>query len=246
MSELAKKQQVNSEQQAVDAAINDLDIMIAKHLKSARSTAVCAVTAFVILVLTGTLMNSQDTRMAIEVASQFSLAVERLNIKDEAISKSITAVSKPITGASDQIDVIDKIMDLKREIQNQLKPQIEAIVNHAKSAGVQYYNTLLLAGAGVFALVFGVLMTIYRHHLTEVSKCQHYKTAFTRVRVAMRSAENGERTALIQAALLDRAFEYRSGKEKQIESPVPGHPASEASTMLLNRLLELIEAPKRN
>jgi len=234
MTELETQAQEKPEQLAVDKAIDDLEALIANHHRSARWIGFCSVSAFVVLVLTGIMMNSQDTRAAIEVTSRFASAIETFDVKRVAIAQS-----------TNQSDAFGHGLQAGLRIEDLLKPQIEAIVNHAKTAGTQYYNTLLLAGAGAFALVFGILMAIYRHHLTEVSKYQHYKTGFTRVRVAMRSAESGERTALVQAALLDRAFECRSGKEKQIESPVPGHPASDASTLLLNKLLELIEPSKR-
>lgn len=110
--------------------------------------------------------------------------------------------------------------------------------------GLQDKNVLLFA-FGVFVLVFGVLMAVYRHHLIEISKCQYFRIAFMRIEAATDESLSGKNNSLLKASLVNRAFDYRSGKEKTVESPLPGHPAFDASTEVVNKLLEVIESKSK-
>ncbi|HEY6512864.1 MAG TPA: hypothetical protein VI032_12840 [Burkholderiaceae bacterium] len=210
---------------AVSEAIADLEKLIVEHSRAARGVVTYLVGAFLLLLASGTVMHLAETYMAITVVSGFDTALVKL---------------RKVPGAQN-----DEPEPPISRIEEQLRPQINAIANHAKTFGGQYYSALLLSGAAVFALVFGLLMAVYRHHLTEISKLQHYKTAFTRLRVAIRTSTTPDARALALASLMDHAFDYRSGKEKVVESPAPGHPLSDASTLLLNKLLDALDATKK-
>ncbi|BBO83925.1 hypothetical protein DSCO28_44910 [Desulfosarcina ovata subsp. sediminis] len=45
----------------------------------------------------------------------------------------------------------------------------------------------------------------------------------------------------VRDALTQNAFEYTTGKEKKVESPLPGHPSSDLVASVLDKLLENIE-----
>ena len=108
----------------------------------------------------------------------------------------------------------------------------------------------VLSGLFVFVFVFGVLMAVYRFHLNEVARAAHYKIGFMRIRVAANNHDNEGFLTEVRQSLTDRAFDFSpssvlGGKGKQVESPLPGHPSSDLSAMLLNKLLEGVEVKKK-
>jgi len=103
-------------------------------------------------------------------------------------------------------------------------------------------DTILYAFLAIYTLTFSVLMATYRLHVGEASRLQHYIVGFMRVRVAGSNNTEGYKTEVREALTLG-AFEYVAKPEKKgkIESPVPGHPGSEITTAVLNKLLDGVE-----
>lgn len=104
--------------------------------------------------------------------------------------------------------------------------------------------------SGLFVVVFGVLMAVYRFHLNEVARAAHYKIGFMRIRVAANNHDKEGFLTEVRQSLTDKAFDFSpssvlGGKGKQVESPLPGHPSSDLSAMLLNKLLEGVEVKKK-
>lgn len=93
----------------------------------------------------------------------------------------------------------------------------------------------------VFVVVFGVLMSIYRFHLIEISKAEHNRLGFMRIRVAANNADKDGFQSEVREALTQNAFEYSTGKDKKVESPLPGHLTSDISTALINKLMSNID-----
>lgn len=94
----------------------------------------------------------------------------------------------------------------------------------------------------IFILIFGVLISLYRFHLKEISKYEHFNIGFHRIRIAATNSK-AEFDTEVRIALTDQAFvlEVKSGvftKDKKIESPIAGYPSSDAMTFLFNKLLE--------
>ncbi len=111
-------------------------------------------------------------------------------------------------------------------------------------------DTLLYGIFAMFIIVFGVLMAVYRFHLNEISRSEHYKMGFLRVRVAANNHNLEGFKTEVRQALTDGAFAYTAtsligSKDKKVESPLPGHPTSDISVILLNKLLEGMEPKKR-
>lgn len=100
---------------------------------------------------------------------------------------------------------------------------------------------ILYVLSALFALIFGVLMAIYRFHLTEISRSEQYKLGLHRIRIAANNHNHAGFNTEVRAALTLGAFEFSTGKEKKVESPLPGHPASDLATALTNKLLDAIE-----
>lgn len=101
---------------------------------------------------------------------------------------------------------------------------------------------------GTFVTVFAVLMSTHRFHLSESSRMSHIRLGFMRVRVAGRNTklawQSEVRQALTAGAFpaADAPSGFGLSKSKpKIESPLPGHPASDLSTQLLNKVLEKLE-----
>lgn len=104
--------------------------------------------------------------------------------------------------------------------------------------------------AGIFVVVFGVVMAVYRFRLNEIAKATHYKIGFMRIRVAANNFNRQGFHTEVRQSLTERAFDYSassllSSKGKQVESPLPGHPTSDISAMFLNKLLEGFELKKK-
>lgn len=108
-----------------------------------------------------------------------------------------------------------------------------------------FSNSVIFALLAIFAIVFGVLMAVYRFHLHEISKAEHYKIGFMRIRIAANNTSPGFLSE-VRLALTDQVFSFQpssSGlvKGKHVESPLPGHPTSDISAMVLDKLLDKFE-----
>lgn len=95
-------------------------------------------------------------------------------------------------------------------------------------------STLTVSAFSVVA--FGVLMALHRYHLTEISKYEHYKLAFARLNIA-RSFSESATESIISSLTID-AFNFRGGSSGSVQSPIPGHPTSDLSALLISKLLD--------
>jgi hypothetical protein len=108
-----------------------------------------------------------------------------------------------------------------------------------KAISALFSGPFIYAVLAIFAIIFGVLMAIYRFHLTEIAKAEHNKIGFLRVRIAAHNSSPGYQTEVRQA-LVDGAFSAGSGlgqKTKVVESPIPGHPTSDVAAAVLDQVL---------
>ncbi len=101
-----------------------------------------------------------------------------------------------------------------------------------------------------FVMVFGVLMAVYRFHLNEIARSEHYKIGFMRIRVAANNYKVEGFGSEVRDSLTNKAFTYNpssvfKSKEKKVDSPLPGHPTSDLSTIVLNKLLESLEFKRK-
>ncbi|MGB0834109.1 MAG: hypothetical protein ACPGR2_06300 [Psychrobium sp.] len=112
-------------------------------------------------------------------------------------------------------------------------------------------DTVLYGLFAIFVIVFGVMMAVYRFHLNEIARAEHYKMGFMRIRVAANNHEKDGFKTEVRESLTVGAFAYQppsvlsSNKEKKVESPLPGHPTSDLSAIVLNKFLEGMEIKKK-
>ncbi|WP_146140393.1 hypothetical protein [Zobellella endophytica] len=103
-------------------------------------------------------------------------------------------------------------------------------------------NAVLYTFLAIYTLTFSILMAIYRLHVGEASRLQHYIVGFMRIRVAGSNNTEGYKTD-VREALTKGAFEYVSKPAKggKVESPLPGHPGLDFTTAILNKFLDSVE-----
>ncbi|AUP77447.1 hypothetical protein [Flavivirga eckloniae] len=111
-------------------------------------------------------------------------------------------------------------------------------------------SSWLYIAAGFVMMVFGVLMSIYRFHLKETAKYEHLHIGFLRIRVAGNNTETGYQTE-VRKSLTENAFLFDTnntflGTNKKVKNPLPGHPTSDISTLIINKLLDNIEFQKKD
>lgn len=100
--------------------------------------------------------------------------------------------------------------------------------------------------SGILLLVsvlIGVLVSLYRFHLMEIARTEHYKIGFLRIRIAANNPGTGFGSE-VRDSLTDGAFFYEHARAKtsvRVESPLPGHPTSDLSAALVGKLLEGID-----
>ena len=123
-------------------------------------------------------------------------------------------------------------------------------LSESTAVSTLFPNTVIFTLLAIFVIVFSVFMSIYRFHLNEVSKAEHFKLGFMRIRIAAFNSKPGYQSE-VRKALTEHAFAYEvppAGlfKSKRIESPLPGHPASDLSAHLIDKLLDKFELVQRN
>ncbi|HEY6094171.1 MAG TPA: hypothetical protein VIU93_04385 [Gallionellaceae bacterium] len=103
----------------------------------------------------------------------------------------------------------------------------------------------------LISILIGVLVSLYRFHLLEIARTEHYKIGFMRIRVAANNASAGFQTE-VRKSLTEGAFQFETAKtqkSERIESPMPGHPTSDFSALLLNKIIdgfEVVAKPKKS
>jgi hypothetical protein len=93
----------------------------------------------------------------------------------------------------------------------------------------------------IFILVFGVLTSLYRFHLKEISRQEHYLIGFQRIRIAGQNSTTKYDNE-VNKSLTKDAFYFESGtktkNQKYIQSPLQGHPSSDIATDILNKIID--------
>lgn len=104
----------------------------------------------------------------------------------------------------------------------------------------QTQTSFAITFVALTVMVFGVFMALHRYHLNEVAKYEHYKLAFSRLNIARGFGE--EINSPIITSLTTDAFNFTTSSSKnRVSSPLPGHPTSDLSAVVLNKLLEKVE-----
>lgn len=102
-------------------------------------------------------------------------------------------------------------------------------------------TTILYVFVLLFVVVFGVMMAVYRFHLSEISRYSQLKFGFLRILIAANNFGNAGFSTEVRLALTKDAFKFQTGKEQRVESPLPGHPTADIGALLLNKILESLD-----
>ncbi len=102
---------------------------------------------------------------------------------------------------------------------------------------------------GFTALIFFIFAGTYRFHLNEISKAEHYKIGFLRIKASLEESSKGAVPPEVLLALTQDTFKFNSStptflQGKRVESPVPGHPGSDMTALIINRLFDQLEASR--
>jgi len=133
---------------------------------------------------------------------------------------------------------LEKMSENVQERQNGQITSADGLEFVSKNATFTYMTL------GVYLVVVGILVAIYRVYLVEISRNEQIKLGFWRIRIAARNTDPGFQTEVRQSLTKD-AFTFnrkaQSEKSKEVESPVPGYPASDLAAAVLNKILENVE-----
>lgn len=127
---------------------------------------------------------------------------------------------------------------------------VEENTKREDTSDLPAYNYLLFVS---MIIIVSVLTSLYRHEVKEIAKYEQYCVGFMRVVTAANNSKEGFETD-VRKALTNDAFtiEQRNSilskykttdADKKVESPLPGHPTSDLSAEIINKLL--IELEKR-
>ncbi len=105
---------------------------------------------------------------------------------------------------------------------------------------------MMLSLVALFVIILSISTALYRFHQKEMTKNEHYKLGFLRIRIAANNNDKDGFGSEVRASLTSGAFTFHSEglfdkKGKKLESPIPGHPTSELATVIVNKLLEQVE-----
>ncbi|MCI5123277.1 MAG: hypothetical protein D3925_02060 [Candidatus Electrothrix sp. AR5] len=102
---------------------------------------------------------------------------------------------------------------------------------------------IFISTIGFFSISFGVLVSLYRFHQTTALKEENNLTSFLMLDIALGTNPTIEEK--VKKMIIDKSFLARiDTKNKKTTSPLPGHPVSDGTTLLVNRLMDLIEKRK--
>ena len=74
---------------------------------------------------------------------------------------------------------------------------------------ISKHNTYVFMICGLYLVVFGILVAIYRFHLVEISRNEQIKLGFWRIRIAARNTKPGFQTEVRQSLTKD-AFSFNN------------------------------------
>jgi hypothetical protein len=214
-----------------DQAILRCEEIIAAHSKKAR-------TLLVVILSVSTLFL---TIVSMPFIKQYLLGDRTITIVGSGSDNNyIRELNDSVINNSSQYDSLiskaitfQKLLNAKNEQDISFRKSIEKVEKVSFSDYISY---------SIFILFFGVFTSFYRFHMKEISKQEHYLIGFQRIRIAGVNSKT-KYDDEVKIALTKNAFYYESDvknlqTKKKLESPIQGHPASDLSTVLINKMLD--------
>lgn len=210
-----------TEEKSIDRAIIDVDSQISEHRKDAGRV-------FLFLTIASALLLGASYSVywiqSVKVRDQIS----DIYVDTKRMVEIIESTSKQTAGNSIRsVSNIDALDDLGMRMMN--------VYNSAQKP---IDSSLIYVFVAVFIVVFGVSMALYRFYLTEISRAQQYRLGLMRIRIAANNSDTSGFDSEVRQSLTADAFVYSTGKDKKVESPVPGHPGVDAGALLVNKIFD--------
>lgn len=229
-----EKQTINT----TDLAIIRCEEIIQKHSKKANQLlAIVLFVTIAFIFITSIPLISQYTNIGrtttIIGSGTDNNYIKKINdLKINNISQYDSLINKAIS--------FQKLLNAKNQENISFRKSIETKQEASFSDYILY---------GIFILLFGVFTSLYRFHLKEISRQEHYLIGFQRIRIAGVNSTS-KYDDEVKIALTNNAFSFdpeKGSKDiKSIESPVQGHPTSDIATSLINKILEKVDfTPKK-
>lgn len=199
------------EQKLIDAAISSIEGQIRDHRVASTKILICGFVFATLIFVAGYFLYAFQEHKSKDMLYELRNLIEKSSVVQE-------------NEKSQRID-INPILNSIATSQTSSQPDI----------------SVLYIFSALFLVVFGVLMALYRFHLSEISRAQQYRIGLLRIRIAANNFDKEGFGSEVRQALTQRAFQYSTGKEKKVESPLPGHPGSDIATLLINKLMDKID-----
>ncbi|WDE07822.1 hypothetical protein SG34_013610 [Thalassomonas viridans] len=259
--------ETKSKENSLDEAINACESNIKAHRKASMMAIFCAIfllaglflfTAQYAILTSGT---SDSERLALlNDVEEKELRITRLTEErytDFSLERRQDELRVVISGLDEKPDdakLIQSKTNLEEEISGIIKKYDERLISYqsdledAQMRLDEYIpkpilpNEIMLVLVSLTVIVISVFAALYRGHLNETTKNEHYLLGFYRVRIAANNAKLEGFQDDVRTLLVNGAFsipsEKRSIAKDKVDSPLPGHPTSEIATKVVNILLE--------
>jgi hypothetical protein len=215
--------QIPATPSTTDLAIDRCEKIIQSHAKQARLliTLLLAVTYIFVGLIAYLIIFGKSEKLDAESKNIAVSSFERQLMKDSvSLGKYDSLLSKAILFQKLKNENLKGTDNIKEE---KKLPELNDIVLYA-----------------IFVLVFAVLTSLYRFHLKEISRQEHYLVGLQRIRIAAVNSST-KYDGSVLTALTENAFSFDKGGErssKVIKNPLEGHPTTDVATDLLNKLFE--------
>ena len=134
-------------------------------------------------------------------------------------------------------------MNNTRSALNNKQKELKAHFTHPLMTEAELYG--IAAG---FVILVSVLVGLYRSHVREIAKNEQYQIGLLRVEAATKMLGDHKAFSEAREGLIKGAFDvapesilFRREPKKVVESPLPGHFATDFATSILNKVVEQIE-----
>ncbi|TGK04027.1 hypothetical protein EHO59_10955 [Leptospira semungkisensis] len=179
---------------------------------------------------------------------------EGIEICDNVISKNKWRANIFLFGALLLLLTVGaSILEVLSYSKSSSKPNAADAIEIMKSANADsvksYFNlftdkspeTIIISLVLLLISLVGIMLALYRFHIGEANKYEHFKIGLIRTRIALVFASDEN---LPIASLVDNVFNYSdrnmSGKSK-FQSPIPGSFASDSLSVVVNKIDVLID-----
>lgn len=256
MDEVVENNTANS----LDAAIEECSQNIRRNLRASLWEAVVTV---VLLSLVGYFAlsiarlqgeeNDQKRKALRTEVSDITEEVQNLSarlVSAEAELKAATAEAtdpKPESSGQQLLRFVkSKVARATEDLKAANEQRDKAIENLGKHKSPPLLTDPVLYGvAALFVVLVGLLVGLYRQHVREVTRNEQMRVGFHRIRIAANNAHLPGFGSEVRVSLTQGAFEANrdegASKSKRVDSPLPGHPGSDFSSAIVNRLFEQVD-----